>query len=361
MSTSDRNYVDEDISRDECYEVLLKFKNNKSPGNDGLTKEFYKAFWGKIATPLLDSYNYSLEKGSLSISQRQAVITLIDKPGKDRSILSNWRPISLLNTDYKLLTKILAERVKAILPSIISPSQTGYITGRSTSDSIRLIQDIIHLSELNQTPTMLLTVDFQKAFDSIEWNLILIALEKFNFGPTFISWIKIIYDDISSCICNNGITSRYFNIGRGVRQGDPLSPYLFVIAVEILAIIIKRNKNITGYTTGSHELKLTQYADDMTLILADIQSLNEALNVLETFAKYSGLTINKEKTEGTLIGPWQNTTRIPKGIKFTNKPLKLLGVYLDVNPNKDVTLNFQNPIDALLRQLHWWKARNVTH
>ena len=149
---------------------MLKFENNKSPGNDGLTKEFYTKFWSKIANSLLDSYNYSLEKGYLSSSQRQAIITLIDKPGKDRSKLTNWRPISLFNLDYKILTKVLSERVKITLPTIISPSQTGYVTGRSTFDSIRLIQDIIHLSESHHSPAILLTIDFEKAFDSIEWN-----------------------------------------------------------------------------------------------------------------------------------------------------------------------------------------------
>jgi exonuclease III len=360
LDDRDRDFVDNMITKDECYENLRRFENNKSPGNDGLTKEFYVTFWNKISKPLLDSYNYSLENGKLSASQRQAVITLIDKHGKDRSYLSNWRPISLLNLDYKILTKVLAERIKKILPTIISPSQNGYITGRSTADSIRLIQDIIHLSELNHTPAILLTIDFQKAFDSIEWNFISVALEKFNFGPIFLTWIKTLYNDISSCICNNGKTSRYFNLSRGVRQGDPLSPYLFIIGVEILALALKKNINIKGYNVKSNEIKLTQYADDITMILTDFESVNETIKTFDIFGKYSGLRINKDKTEGMLIGPWCNTTGIPKGIKWITGPMKLLGIYLSANPNEHVALNFKNRLDALLRQLHWWKARDLS-
>ena len=135
---------DSEITEKECYESLVNFKNNKSPGNDGLTKEFYIAFWKKISKPLLDCYKYSQDVKSLSNSQRQAIITLLEKPGKDRSYLKNWRPISLLNFDYKLLTKVLGSRVKNVLPSIISDCQTGYVLNKSINDSIRIVQDIIN-------------------------------------------------------------------------------------------------------------------------------------------------------------------------------------------------------------------------
>ena len=150
---------------------------NKSPGNDGLTKEFYIAFWKKISKPLLDYYKYSQDVKSLSNSQRQAIITLLEKPGKDRSYLRNWRPISLLNLDYKLLTKVLGSRVKNVLPSIISDCQTGYVLNKSINDSVRIVQDIINYTEITQSQGFLLAVDFHKAFDSIEWNFIMLALK----------------------------------------------------------------------------------------------------------------------------------------------------------------------------------------
>ena len=157
-----------------------------------------------MCKPLLDCYRYSLEVGELSNSQRQAIITLLEKKGKDRSYLVNWRPISLLNFDYKLLTKVLANRVKKVIPSIISSSQTAYVRDRSITDSVKLVQDIIHLLDLQKSLGLLLLVDFQKAFDSINWKYVIDILERFNFGPTFVRWVEIIYTNISSCVTNNG-------------------------------------------------------------------------------------------------------------------------------------------------------------
>ena len=174
-----------------------------------------------------------------------------------------------MNLDYKLLTKTFAERIKHVLPSIISSNQTGYVKDRSIHDSIRLVQDLIHYLDINNLPGLLLTIDFQKAFDSINWTFLIKSLEHFNFGKELIAWIKLFYTNISSCVINNGTTSSYFNIYRGVRQGDPLSPYLFIIATELLSLTISQNKSISGIKVGDKEHKMTRYADDFTLILTD--------------------------------------------------------------------------------------------
>ena len=361
LSNSEKLHCDNDITPEECYKCLLSFKNNKTPGNDGLTKEFYLKFWPNISKPLMESFRYSQEIGKMSTSQRQAVVTLIEKKDSDRQYLSNWRPISLLNFDYKLLTKTLANRIKVVLPSIISSSQTGYIKDRSITDSVRLIQDLLHYLQIKKLPGILLMIDFKKAFDSLEWNFITRALTHFNFGPNFIQWTQIIYNDISSCIINNNVTSQYFKIERGVRQGDPLSPYLFIISVELLAISLKMNSNINGINIDSREYKLTMYADDLTLTLSNTSSVHETRETLTNFGKCSGLEINKQKTEAMLIGSWDGYEEIPKlNVKITNKPVKLLGIYITADINSIVMQNFDSKIDALLRQLHWWKARDLS-
>ena len=256
---------------EECKNILNTFKENKSPGNDGLTIEFYKFFWDKINTSLLSSFNESFQKGELSSSQRQAVITLLQKPGKNRLVLSNWHPISLLNLDYKILTKTVAKRIQNVLPSIIHENQSGFVKGRKIEFALRTIQDIINSSN-DKLFSYLLFIDFEKAFDSLEWNFMLKCLEIFNFGPDLIKWIQTFYKNVSSCIINNGTMGQNFRVGRGVRPGDPLSPYLFIICIGLLAIAIRSNKNIKGIQVGGEEIKLMQFADDLTCSLTDIPS-----------------------------------------------------------------------------------------
>jgi len=289
LSTEMSNQCEGIISFKECENILKTFKLNKAPGNDGLTIEFYKRFWNEIGECLVESFNYSYKYGELSSSQRQAVITLLDKKGKDSLLLKNWRPISLLNVDYKIITKVLSERLKPLLPYLIHYNQTGYVEGRFIGDAIRTVIDVMEITDKQNIPGILMCVDFQKAFDSIEWNYIMKVLDAFNFGPSFKHWIKTIYTNISSCVINNGITSGYFNLGRGVRQGDPLSPYLFILSIELLNIAIRNERLIRGIWLGSEEIKIAQYADDLTVILSDINSAKHFLDTLKKFEKCSGL------------------------------------------------------------------------
>ena len=131
---------DRPIEIKECEEILLTFSNNKSPGNDGLTFEFYRKFGNRIKIPLMECFEYAFEHNELSTSQKQGVITLLEKQGKNRKNLENWRPISLLNFDYKLLTKLLSNRIKEFLPQLIHPNQVGFIKGRFIGDAKELFK-----------------------------------------------------------------------------------------------------------------------------------------------------------------------------------------------------------------------------
>ena len=257
------NSYGDDLTPEECYETLKTFKINKSPGNDGLTSEFYKKFWPLFGTMIVNSFNCSYQFGQLTSSQRQAVITLIDKK-KDRLLLKNWRPISLLNVDYKLLSKTLANRLTPILSTIIHPNQTGFMKGRNIGENIRILYDSIDFTKKNNKQGIILALDFEKAFDSLEWNFIIEVLKKFDFSKRFIKWIQLLYNDISSCTINNGVSSGYFSVARGVRQGDPMSPYLFILAVEVLAQMIRDDNKIKGLELPVGIVSLLLYADDVT-------------------------------------------------------------------------------------------------
>ncbi|KAL9957280.1 hypothetical protein ACROYT_G038896, partial [Oculina patagonica] len=142
------------------------------------------------------------------------------------------------------------------------------------------------------------------------------CLEKFNFGPNFRKWVNVFYNNAQSCVINNGLSSRYFNIERGVRQGDPLSPYLFVTAVETLAIAIRSQEDIKGITINGLETKLLQFADDTTAVLSDVDSARALFELLARFEKASGLKLNVTKTEAMWIGSLHNCENEPLGVKW---------------------------------------------
>ena len=293
LSEDQKKFCEGKISAEECFRLLDSFDNNKTPGNDGIPIEFYKTFWSVISDSFMNCINECFEKGEMSSSQKQAIITLIEKKGKDRSLLENWRPISLVNVDTKIMTKAIASRIKSVLPDIIHPNQTGYVKDRFIGETIRSIYDVMEFTVKENIPGLMLFIDFQKAFDSVEWEFLFKCLEAFNFGTDFLHWVIVFYKNIQSCILNNGMTSNFFTLERGVRQGDPLSPYLFVIAVETLAIAIRQNSDIKGiYIGDEHETKLLQYADDTTAILADTNSAKVLFELLDRFRNISGLKIN---------------------------------------------------------------------
>ena len=315
------------ITSEECFRLLDTFQTNKSPGNDGIPIEFYKKFWPLINDCFIRCANECFEKGELSHSQKHAIITLIEKKGKDRSLIENWRPISLVNVDAKILSKVIASRLKNVLPYIIHHNQTGYIKDRFIGETIRSIYDIMDWTANEKIPGLMIFIDFQKAFDSIEWDFLFKCIEAFNFGSDFLRWVKLFYNNVQSCIMNNGIISKSFQLERGVRQGDPLSPYLFIVAVETLAIAIRQNPAIKGITIGKEETKLLQYADDTTAVLADTNSATVLFQLLDLFKNISGLKINSTKTEGLWIGSSKGNKAKPLGIKWPNEPIKALGVY----------------------------------
>ena len=200
----------------------------------------------------------------MSSSQKQAVITLIEKKGKDRVFLENWRPISLVNVDAKIMSKVIASRIKNVLPEIIHHNQTGFVKDRYIGETIRSIYDIMDYTVEENIPGLMIFIDFEKAFDSVEWDFLFECLESFNFGPNFLNWVKTFYKNIQSCTINNGTASNYFVLERGIRQGDPLSPYLFIVVVETLAIAIRQNKEIKGISIENEETKL--FNTRMTLL-----------------------------------------------------------------------------------------------
>ena len=233
-------------------------KPDKSPGTDGLPSEFYQTFWNELSKPLLKALNYRFEVGQLSISQNRGIIKLIPKKSGELYYIKNWRPLTLLNCDYKIATKAIENRLKTHLDKMINNDQTGFMKGRFIGENIRLIDSIINYTTPKKVPGLLLFRDFEKAFDTLECPFIQKTLLSFGFGPSIVPWFKTFYNNTESCIMNNGWASNFFSIHRGVRQGCPLSPYLFILSAEIMAKAIRRNTDIKGLVVKDTEIKLSQ-------------------------------------------------------------------------------------------------------
>jgi hypothetical protein len=261
-------------------------KSDKTPGIDGIPIEFYQVFWNDIGHFLVRSIQSAYRSGELSITQKRGIITCIPKGDKPREFLKNWRPTSLLTTDYKIITSVLAKRMKTVLNNIIGPDQRGFLKDRYNEDNTRLIYDIVQYCKDNRMEGLLLLIDFEKAFDSIEWSYITETLNKYNFGEDFINWFNIVYKDSQSCVINNGKYSKFFKLGRGCRQGDPWSPYIFILSIEPLAQYIKQHAHITGLTFGHKHVKIGQYADDTFLVLdGSERSINNSIDTFNHFKK----------------------------------------------------------------------------
>ena len=247
------------IETDEIYKALKNLNNNKSPGSDGLSKEFYMTFWNDLKEHLTELYLNIFLQRQMTPTQRTAIVKLIYKKN-DPHDLRNWRPISLLNIDYKILSSALANRIKPLMEKIINEDQTCGVPGTSiqnNNDILNYIWNITNDPAGNKKGLSYLCIDQEKAFDRIEPNYIMKVLKTLNFGKGFNTWIEILYKEITSQVMINGVLTKPINIQRSVRQGCPISMLLFVIGAEGLAEQIRNNKHIEGYELPNGQKKET--------------------------------------------------------------------------------------------------------
>eukprot|EP00253_Pinus_taeda_P026308 PITA_26308 len=283
-----------EISMEEVEEAVKSMPNDKSPGPDGFTIKFFKACWQTIKTEIWEVVEDSRRSGTILKSFNSTFLALIPKE-ENAQTPEKFKPIALCNVIYKIISKFIANRLKPILPNLFSEEQSGYVEGRQILDNILLAQEMVHTLQIKKKAGMLMQLDLSKAFDKVNWNYLEVVLIAFGFDKKWNKWILALIKSSSFSILVNGSPSETFTPSRGIRQGDPLSPFLFVVLMEGFSRLIHKAKadgNIRGLRPlhSSPATTHQQFVDDT--LLHGTPTVKEALafkSILTLFSKASGI------------------------------------------------------------------------
>lgn len=321
---------------EEIQKLLFKLNPNKAPGPDGLTSAFYKSTWSFLGEEVISAITHFFQQAFLPASTNSTILTLVPKrPGA--TAITDYRPISCLNTLYKVIARLLVRRIKPLLPSIIVPNQTAFVKGRLIVENTVLAGELVNGYHRKKGPKRItIKVAIAKAFDTLSWEFLFNCLEGLQFPPVLQSWLR-------ACVCTpnftvgyNGRVHGYFKGKRGLRQGDLLSPYLFVIAMNMLSLML--NKAASDLKIKYHQKcsksKLTHlcFADDLLIFTeGSLSSVQNVLQVLREFELRSGLAVSVQKSSFFASGLTQQeldeikvSTGMPNGLL----PVRYLGVPL---------------------------------
>ena len=257
MSLTDKAYLDQPITLNELHNSLKAMNMGAVPGEDRLTVNFFLTFWDLVKGLLHASYLYAFDTGFLSITQRRGLIRFLPKKDKKPLFVSSWRPITLLNVDYKILTKLFARRLAKFLPNLVHKDQKWFIAGCTIHENLLDIQALLSAYDNLNTEGMLILLDIQKAFDSIGWSFIRSVLVTFEFPDSFLRWFDIFYARKELRVINNGYMSAPIFLSQGVAQGCGILPLFYVLAFEILALAIRDNPLIKGISINGVSKKST--------------------------------------------------------------------------------------------------------
>uniref|UniRef100_A0A8C5MCG1 Reverse transcriptase domain-containing protein n=1 Tax=Leptobrachium leishanense TaxID=445787 RepID=A0A8C5MCG1_9ANUR len=246
VSRQTSDLLDRPLTIEELALALQTSKTGKSPGPDGLPIRYYKSYAAILFPHLLTALNDLTEGLQLPTQTLSANITILPKEGKDPELCTSYRPISLLNCDLKLFSKILADRLKPFLPALVHADQVGFVPGREARDNTMRTLQLMHHARRSSQALALLSTDAEKAFDRVDWDFISLSLTHIGLGPHLCTWIGALYGNTTARVCVNGVFTTPFAIRNGTRQGCPLSPLLFVVTLEPFLEAIRSNPDISG-------------------------------------------------------------------------------------------------------------------
>ncbi|XP_033129481.1 uncharacterized protein LOC117126159 [Brassica rapa] len=324
-----------EFSSMDIKDTFFSLPKNKTGGPDGYSSEFFTASWSVVGPEVTEAVKEFFRSGSILKQWNAANLVLIPKI-PNASHPSEFRPISCLNTIYKVIAKLLASRLKEILPLMISKAQSAFLPGRLLAENVLLATDLVNgYNTRNITARGMLKVDLRKAFDSVRWDFILASLRALEIPQSYINLISQCLTTASFSVSVNGSTGGFFKSSRGIRQGDPLSPYLFVLAMECFSrlLLSRYEAGSIGYHPRTESLKISHlmFADDVMVFFdGSSNSLHGISECLDDFASWSRLHMNASKTELFTAGLDHGETQAIASYGFPtgNLPIRYLGLPL---------------------------------
>ncbi len=261
-----------------------------------------------------------------------------------------------------MFTKILATRLNKCISTIIHPDQVGFVLNRFSFFNVRRFLNIIYSKQKSHSKLAIIALDAEKAFDQVEWKYILTTIKEFNLGDRFSSWVSMLYHHTSASVLTNLDRSPQFELHRGTRQGCPLSPLLFAIAIEPLANAIRHHPQIPPLNIGQVDHIISLYADDVLLYLSDTEhSVPPLLDLLNSFSNFSGYSVNWQKSEFMPIGNNIDSVFMQSmPFKLAPDMIKYLGVVVPKNPKDLVKLNFLTLLDNLKQDVESWRSLPIS-
>jgi len=332
-----------------------------SPGPDGFGPSFYRHFWPSLKHDMTQLF-CAFYDGSLDLDGlNRAHLVLLPKKDGVRTA-DGFRPISLQNCPMKLFSKVMVNRLKPHIAALVDPDQTGFVHGRSIAENFVYAADLLSCCHKRKVPTTVLKLDFKKAFDSVEWSSLDAILRVRGYDSRWRSWISNILTSGKTAVMLNGVPGRWITCRRGLRQGDPLSPFLFIIVADVLQRLIRQaahNGELRHPVDDSFPCPVLQYADD-TLILTkgDVHSMQVLKKILDNFSLATGLDINFHKSTFVPLNVDTHTAAAMAdvlGCSLSSFPQTYLG--LPLSPHKLRVSDYQPLLTSFDRYLAGWKAR----
>ena len=306
---------------------------------------------------LLKVYREMERLGKVSESMATGLITVLFKNRGSKLQLGNYRGLSLLNTDYKILAKALANRIKTVVRTIVSSTQAYSIPGRDIADTIGSVRDVVR--HMKEEGGVVLSVDFNKAFDRVEHEFMFRALERFGFGQKLVKWIRLLYSNAKSRVKCNGVLTDSFRLERSVRQGCPLSALLYSITAEPLATMLKKDKHIQGINIpGGGRSLIHQYADDTSITVRDLVSVKRVIELLGIYGSASGAKMNMDKSEILCVGV-VDLSKCDIALSVAKGMIKVLGVNVGVDENEARDVTWAGVLNKVKQNLNLWKMRKL--